>query len=76
LAIDCDCRESTPLSTCQAALSTSQRKASISTAESAIIHWIACRLAIGSPNVTRFFACSMAISTSRSQAPSARAGNR
>jgi hypothetical protein len=76
LAIDCACRESSPWSTCQAAVSTSQRSASISTAESAIIHWMACRLAIGSPNVTRFLACSIAISTSRSQAPRARAGSR
>jgi hypothetical protein len=56
-------------------VSTSHRSASISTAESAIIHWMACRLAIGSPKVTRFLACSIAISTSRSQAPRARAGS-
>ena len=36
---------------------------------------MACRLAIGSPKVTRFLACSIAISTRRSHAPSARAGS-
>ncbi len=75
LAIDCDWRESMPLSTCHAAASTSQRSASISTAESATIHWIAWRSAIGWPKVTRLRAHSMPISTSRSQEPMAWAGS-
>jgi hypothetical protein len=76
LAIDCAWRESLPWSTSHAACSTSQRSASISTAESAIIHWMAWYSAMGWPNVTRFLACSIAISTSRSTLPSARAGSR
>src|SRR5450759_2897235 len=42
-------------------------------AMSTSIHWIACRLAIGSPKVTRVLACSVESAMSFSMAPSAQA---
>ena len=60
-AIDDECRGSQPWSTVQAARSTSQRAASSSTSESAIIHWIAWLAPIGLPNVSRVLAYSIAI---------------
>ena len=55
-AIDDECRGSSPWSTVHAACSTSQRAASSSTSESAIIHWMAWLVPIGVPNVSRVLA--------------------
>lgn len=56
LAMDWAWRESMPWSTCHAACRTSERSASISTQESAIIHWIAWRSAMGCPKVLQVLA--------------------
>lgn len=76
LAIEEACRGSSPASTVHAARSTSQRAASNSVSESAIIHWIAWLVPIGLPNVSRVLAYSIAIDRARSAMPSACDGMR